>query len=720
MPPCTQAFLAAVWLLLLMLPSNSQAQNDTIPPPKKDSLQTPSPIDTPFPGHSSSTTIIYSDEIEERGYDHLDELLAAVEGVYITHDRTFTQIGMRGVSPTSDNNQRVQVLLNGLPMNNPMTGQAPSGYDLRGINMEDIERVVIKRSPGGIDQGNNATLGSINIVTKKAKQGGRLNFDTGSYGELDGGFALGQRIGKTTLGLTGRLANINGQELYIPGDNLLEKEAVDFGGLGFQLQHSKFTFRANYNQRDEQIAGLPNEPILIDTDGEPDTLGTFYYFRNRTSDPGRFKDRQLYVDFGFASPLRDNQFIDIRLFFNYQKSQTATFFRDSETDELPLTLDVPYIEYSVDEEQENLWAGIAYQHRIAFSASHQLQFGTQLSATPRSKFKQDAALVRHFDGDDLITEDFWEDVVDYFDQLRDPFENYDENFAYWSTNFFVQDFYQFAPFLAVDAGLRLDINSLTDPVLAPQLALIITPFQERTTLRLGYQRGYRLPTLEETAIVQTDNALPNDDLKAETNDSYELGIQQRIGDNTEIHLTAYHQEIQNLIAGSSMTNDPRTQNSILQNTALQNAQDSTISSTGIEGGLGFKLKNGIKTYFNYNFQFNRKEKLNMPSPLCKFGVSLPFLTHFSLYTEGQYEGSRRSATGNSTLSFFLLNANLRVQPKLAESHPLAKWLNRASFAFRVFNLFDQFYQHPVDPRQTSQGLIPQNGRAWQGQLTFLF
>ena len=109
----------------------------------------------------------------------------------------------------------------------------------------------------------------------------------------------------------------------------------------------------------------------------------------------------------------------------------------------------------------------------------------------------------------------------------------------------------------------------------------------------------------------------------------------------------------------------------------------------------------------------------MPSPLCKFGVTIPFLNHFSIFTEGQYEGSRLAFNGKNTRAYFLMNTNFLIRPKLDESQPAAKWLNHLSFAFRVYNLLDQFYEHPSGQNFTAP-LIPQNGRTWQTQLTFKF
>ena len=515
---------------------------------------------------SSSKTIITAEEILERGYDNLDELLSSVQSLHITHDRTFTQIGIRGISPTEQNNQRVKVLLDGIPLNNPATGQASSGYDLRGIAMEDIEEVIIDRSPSPVASGNNAMLGVIKINTKQAKKGLRLNFDTGSFGELDGGFSLGQALGRTVLGFSGRLATLKGQELYIPGDVSLEREASDFGGFQFKLKHSKFSLGVNYNQRKESIPGVPTDPLLIDTN-DIDTTATFYYFRNRTDDPGLFKDRNLFVDLNFSTPVKSNQVIDVHLFFNYTKNEEQVFFRDTETDTIVFDpADIAYIEYDVNQLQESLWAGIAYQHLFMFKPGHQFKIGTELTGLPKTKYKQDATLLRHFDGDDTITSDFWDDVITYFDILRTPFENYDRKFAYWSTAFFVQDFYQINKFLAVNTGLRMEINSQTKPVLAPQLVFLISPFNEKTQINLGYSRSYRLPSLLETEVTQTERALPNSDLVPETSDNYELGLKQKVSDNLDLNVTAYHQALNDVIMGE----DNMMQNQMQQTQILQN------------------------------------------------------------------------------------------------------------------------------------------------------
>ncbi|MEL6863756.1 MAG: TonB-dependent receptor [Bacteroidota bacterium] len=677
-----------------------------------DTIGDSSTYDPSISESTASRTVITAAEIMERGYDNMDELLSSVQGLYITHDQTFTQIGIRGVSPTDGNNQRVQVLLDGIPLNNPLSGEAPSGYDLRGVAMEDIEEVVIIRSAAPALYGNNAMLGVIKINTKKARKGGRINFDTGSFGELDGGFALGYSFGKVNLGFSGRLASIDGPELYIPLDSVFNQESVDFGGFRMRLNVGKFSVNATYNRRSENIASVPAEPVYLGFLVFNDSISsdTANYFKQIVDEQGDFDERQLYVDLNFKSNLGKKQFMDIRLFMNYERSEQQLFYRDIETDldSFSFDPDIPYVEYFDNLEEVNLLTGLAYQHGYQFSPKHQLMAGTQILLSPISRYEQNNELVRHWDGDDFITMNYWPEVLEYMEDKAEEYTNYDEKLAYWSAAFFTREYIQLIPSITLSAGLRVEINSQTQPVFAPDLSLILAPFsnKEGTKIRLAFNQGYRLPGLLETDIPQVDRAAPNSDLEAEKSTNYELGLQQKIGKGLDLNLSFFHQELDNIIGN--------------EENRFQNWQDSALTNTGLEGGLGLHLRQGIKTYFNYNFQFDRDGNFNMPSPLCKFGVTIPFLRHFSIFTEGIYEGNRRTISGRTSLPYFLLNANLLLRPRIEETHRFARWINQSSLTFRLFNALDQFYQHPVAAQRVSSGLIPQNGRTWQTQLTIQF
>ena len=213
---------------------------------------------------AASTSIITAKEIQDRGYDNLDELLGSIQGIHLTHDRTTTQIGFRGASPGELNNQRVLILMDNIPLNNPMSGQAPSGYELRGIPMENIESVTVIRSPSAILYGNNAMLGVIKIKTKNAKKGIGAFFELGSFGKYDYGVSIGQSWENTSFSLATRIGSLIGQDLYIPEYNtaIPGGDQMDYRGLQLKLNHRNFSFKGSFHQRQGAIV-FAHDPVPV-------------------------------------------------------------------------------------------------------------------------------------------------------------------------------------------------------------------------------------------------------------------------------------------------------------------------------------------------------------------------------------------------------------------------------------------------------------------------
>jgi iron complex outermembrane receptor protein len=60
----------------------------------------------------SSVTIISSDEIKKYGHRTLADILETVPGLYISYDRNYSFLGIRGFS-LGDFNNRVLLLVNG-------------------------------------------------------------------------------------------------------------------------------------------------------------------------------------------------------------------------------------------------------------------------------------------------------------------------------------------------------------------------------------------------------------------------------------------------------------------------------------------------------------------------------------------------------------------------------------------------------------------------------
>ncbi|MBI4931720.1 MAG: TonB-dependent receptor [Bacteroidetes bacterium] len=130
-----------------------------------------------------SVSVISADDIKNSGANSLAELLSLAEGIYITGvNQNFganQSLFIRG----ANSNQSV-VLIDGIPISDPST---PTGsLELSELSLSDIDRVEIVRGSHSTLYGSSAIGGVVNIITnKKMKQGLSINAagTAGTFGE---------------------------------------------------------------------------------------------------------------------------------------------------------------------------------------------------------------------------------------------------------------------------------------------------------------------------------------------------------------------------------------------------------------------------------------------------------------------------------------------------------------------------------------------------------
>jgi iron complex outermembrane receptor protein len=106
----------------------------------------------------SSVTVITADEIQKYGYRTLADILRSVRDFYITYDRDYSFVGVRGFGRLGDWNNRVLVLVDGHRINNDVLGQAMLGNEFL-VDVDLIDRVEIIRGPSSSLYGAGAFLG---------------------------------------------------------------------------------------------------------------------------------------------------------------------------------------------------------------------------------------------------------------------------------------------------------------------------------------------------------------------------------------------------------------------------------------------------------------------------------------------------------------------------------------------------------------------------------
>src|SRR5581483_7173373 len=94
----------------------------------------------------SSVTVITADQIQKHGYRTLADILRTVRGFYVTYDRNYSFVGIRGLNRPGDFNTRVLLLIDGHRLNDNVYDQAMTGTEFP-LDVDLIERVEVIRAP---------------------------------------------------------------------------------------------------------------------------------------------------------------------------------------------------------------------------------------------------------------------------------------------------------------------------------------------------------------------------------------------------------------------------------------------------------------------------------------------------------------------------------------------------------------------------------------------
>ncbi|MSQ59858.1 MAG: hypothetical protein EXR36_09530 [Betaproteobacteria bacterium] len=172
----------------------------------------------------SSVTVVTAREIKIFGHKTLGDILSSVRGFYISKNRYYEFLGVRGFNRPQDFNSRVLVLIDGLRTNEMtyggsfMDGALPIDVDL-------IERVEVIRGPGSSLYGTGAFFAVINIIPKRgqALNGVDASAEYGSWGSVRGRLSAGK---KSESGLEG-LVSVSGYNTHGPKQVVFPELAGD-------------------------------------------------------------------------------------------------------------------------------------------------------------------------------------------------------------------------------------------------------------------------------------------------------------------------------------------------------------------------------------------------------------------------------------------------------------------------------------------------------------
>ncbi|MEO8348485.1 MAG: TonB-dependent receptor, partial [Acidobacteriota bacterium] len=438
--PAASAILFAA---LCLVPATAAAQTAD-PPPAGSSLD--ELLDVKVSGASkyeqtarqapASVTIITSEDIERYGYRTLADALMTVRGFFVSYDRNYTYVGVRGFSRPTDYNNRILLLLDGHTMNENVYGAAQLGSEFP-IELDLVDRIEIVRGPGSALYGTGAMLAVVNVILKKgsALNGGRIALAGGSYGRLQGTISAGKELERgPDLLVSAFGTDVKGQDQFYSEYNGLESR----NGVAHDLDS------------DRSYGGIAAA-----------TWGGFHLTGVWTSREKAYPTGAWETEFdnAAAGTIDKHRFLDLR----YERAVTPN---------LLLTARVYSHHYG--------YRGIYPYETLFFDSTDNDWYGGELRAqwdplpnnrlTAGAEYRNDTrADYRAFDADSV---------------------DFDGNFPFHVTSFYVQDELQVTPSLAVIAGLRHDSYSTVGSSVNPRAAIVFNP-SPSSTAKLLYGRAFR-------------------------------------------------------------------------------------------------------------------------------------------------------------------------------------------------------------------------------------
>src|SRR5712671_2995076 len=135
----------------------------------------------------ASVTIVTSDEIQKYGYRTLADILRNVTGFYVTDDRNYSYLGVRGDGLPGQYNNSISMLIDGHRLNDNIFDGGSIGTNFP-VDVDLIDRVEIIRGPNSSLYVASAFLGVINVITKRGQDLPKVSVaaEMASYGTYQG------------------------------------------------------------------------------------------------------------------------------------------------------------------------------------------------------------------------------------------------------------------------------------------------------------------------------------------------------------------------------------------------------------------------------------------------------------------------------------------------------------------------------------------------------
>jgi iron complex outermembrane receptor protein len=615
----------------------------------------------------ASISIVTAEDIRRFGYTNLADVLSSVRGLYVTNDRNYTYLGVRGFLRPGDYTTRVLVLIDGHRLNDNVYDSGAIGREAM-LDVELIDRVEVIRGPSSSVYGSSAFLGVINVITKRGRDidGAEIGVDLASQDTYRTRATYGETFA-------------NGVDFLI--------SASHYSSAGWNFYYPEFDQRISdtrFASNDGMATGLDDESAtkfftslrygdfnaslyLSDRRKQVPTAS----FDNIFGDPGeRTNDAANYLELGYKHALSSTVDLKVRGFydlFTYVGTYPNDYAEIGDSPDRVVFVD----------EMTGSWAGTE----------------VQLTARPNDRYT--FVLGSEYRVNIRENQSSYDDIEPRYYYLH---REDDSQVA----GFFAQGEARLRDDFTVTAGLRYDhYRSTFGGTVNPRLALIYNP-SEASAVKLLYGEAFRAPNPYERSYNPAQANAP--ELKPETIKTYELVYERYFASNYRLSLSGYSYDIHGLITQVEEQSDMQF---------FANMDD--VRARGVEMELEAMYQNGAILRGSWAIQ--RAEDVasglaltNSPRHLLKLTGSMPlFSTPVFANLDVQYNSDSITLARTHSPSFVLANFTLNT-------HELWSGVELTAGVYNILNT-----AHPFPGAEEHvQVTLPQEGRTYGGRFIVKF
>ena len=563
----------------------------------------------------SFVSVVTAADIAEHGYRTLADVLKTLSSFYVTNDRNYSYVGVRGFERSGDYNSRVLLLLNGLRTNDNVSSQAYIGEDFI-VDVDLIDRIEVIRGPSAAIYGSNAIFAVINVVTKSgaALNGGEAVANAASFNTYGGRLSYGKALaGGADLLASASYSDSRGQRLYYPefdspstnGGFTNRSDGERFHKLFTSLTKGNFSLQMSRVGRDKGIPTAPygsafNDPRTISQDG------------------------LSLASISYTTPFAKGSSLSARVNAGHW-TNGGRFPFDPAAGLITTT-------------NTGDWVGADVDATRALGARHFVTVGADVT----DNFRQNMGVIDPTPG-----------------AVNTDVRNESQNFG-----LFGQDQIKLLENLTLHAGARYDRYQTFGSALSPRVALIYD-IDSATTVKALFGRAFRAPNEYE---LHYENVAfeANPALQPERIETLELNAQRLLGAGVLISASVFRNRLDRLITQEL---DPRDQRVVFANAG-------EIESKGAELRLAVNRGHGVTGLLSYSLQRTEDRATgaslaSSPRHLWKLTLAAPLLGRdLTAGLDAQYVSALGTLAGYESRPYTLTNLSLlapRVGGRLALS-----------------------------------------------------